>query len=1101
MSMVKQCTTLYVISCLFLLTCKSDGSLSTGEGMLNQPLKQKQIEGLFEYIDASQSGLAFVNNMPDSMAAYIFKYEYAFNGGGVAIGDINNDQLPDVYFSGTFDRNRLYLNLGNMKFKDITDQTGVDGGAGLKTGVTMADVNADGLLDIYVCKSGHFPNPAYRANALYINKGNLQFSEEGAKYGLQDVSYSTQSYFADFDTDGDLDMFLVNHPLGWDKKHDLNASDDGYGNLKVIEDTTRVSVSDRLYINEGGKYFDRTKAYGVDNIAFGLGAVIYDANGDGYPDIYVANDYSAPDYLYINQNGKRFVNHANAAFRHIPNSSMGCDVFDANNDGYFDLFVNDMMPEKDERMKVTRSIVKNYDSHLLGRKLGYHDQFRFNTFQLSNGDGQYSDIALLTGTYATDWSWAVLGEDFDYNGYQDLFITNGYLKDIFHQDYLKYEMDSLVKNTPANQVTKAWSQLTKPVKLTNYFYANNGGLSFDNVSTVWASDKPSFSNGAAYSDLDNDGDLDLVVNNINDAAFLMRNTVMEKNKPNYVSITLKGDQANAHGIGSEITVFFTDGSLQKKLCQPGRGFYSCVDSRVHFGFANDKSIDHITVKWPDRSLKKYTVAKTGPIQLVKNEGQATPEDPKPALVVTTSGFPFTHKENEYIDFKREPLLHFENSSEGPCMASADVNGDGSAEIYVGGAHNQAAGLFTLQGDSWKAMPVADFENDKVYEDTGAAFADFDKDGDQDLMVVSGGYQFEAGNRNYQVRYYLNQGKGDFKREVKNFPNVLTNASSITTGDWDSDGDLDVFVGGGAWPGQYPKGDKSFYLQNNKESFSIATCPAELNEAITKAAVSADLDGDQKPELITAGEYQPIRIFKWNGQWQLSQTIDKSEGLWQCLYVADADQDKVPEIYAGNLGLNSFLVANEKNPMRIYGGDFDGNDEWDAIHCLNREGKDYPIHHLEELQTHMTSLRKKYLRYKQFANQTPQDIFGDKLKKGKIFNAYQMASMVFYKEGNRYKGLALPTEAQVSMTKAFTILTIGGQNYIAGIGNFYDTDFEYARYDAGKGYLLSADKNHSYKVATVPGFTAYGNLRSLATPDAHTLVVCGSDEVCRVMRWR
>ena len=394
----------FVFIGLLILSCKSGSSDQSGEGMLNLPLKQKQVEGLFEYVDASQSGLAFVNNMPDSLAAYIFKYEYAFNGGGVAIGDINNDQLPDIYFSGTFDRNRLYLNLGNMKFKDITDQAKVDGGAGLKTGVTMVDVNADGLLDIYVCKSGHFPNPAYRANALYINKGNLQFSEEGAKYGLQDVSYSTQSYFADFDTDGDLDMFLVNHPLGWDKKHNLDASDDGYGNLKAIEDTTRLNVSDRLYINENGHYFDRTVAYGVDNIAFGLAASIYDANGDGYPDIYVANDYSAPDYLYLNQGGKRFINQADQAFRHIPGNSMGCDIFDANNDGEFDLFVNAMMPEIDAHMKVTRSIMKNYDSHMLGRKLGYHDQFRMNCLQLNNGDGQYSDIALLTGTYATDWS-------------------------------------------------------------------------------------------------------------------------------------------------------------------------------------------------------------------------------------------------------------------------------------------------------------------------------------------------------------------------------------------------------------------------------------------------------------------------------------------------------------------------------------------------------------------------------------------------------------------------------------------------------------------------------------------------------------------------
>lgn len=1099
---IKHCGKVSLFLSIAIVSCNSGDIASAGEGTLNRPLKQKQTEGLFEFLDAGQSGLNFVNNMPDSLAAYIFKYEYAFNGGGVAIGDINNDRLPDVYFSGTFDRNRLYLNLGNMRFQDITDKAGVDGGAGLKTGVTMADVNDDGLLDIYVCKSGHFPNPAYRANALYINKGNLQFQEEGALYGLQDVSYSTQSYFADFDTDGDLDMFLVNHPLGWTKKHDLNASDDGYGNLKVIEDTMRMNVSDRLYINEGGRFTDRTRAYGVDNIAFGLGASIYDANGDGYPDIYVANDYSAPDYLYINQGGKRFVNQANKAFRHIPNNSMGCDVLDANNDGNFDLFVNDMMPEKDERMKVTRSIVKNYDSHLLGRKLGYHDQFRFNTFQLNNGDGNYSDIALITGTYATDWSWAVLGEDFDFNGFQDLFITNGYLKDIFHQDYLKYEMDSLIKNTPANQVMRAWSQLTKPVKLTNYFYANNGNLSFDNVSKIWTSDRPSFSNGAAYGDLDNDGDLDLVVNNINEPAFLMKNTIIEKSKPNFIGITLKGDGGNSHGIGSEVTVYFNDGSLQKKLIQPGRGFYSCVDTRIHFGFSNQKSINYITVKWPDRTIKRYNITKTGFITLAKNEGQHVTENKKQETLITVENFPFVHKENEYIDFKREPLLHFENSSEGPCMASADINGDGSLEMYIGGAHNQPGTLYADQGGKWVALKNTDFEKDAVYEDTGAAFADYDQDGDQDLIVASGGYQFEAGDRNYQVRYYVNQGKGDFKRSLKNFPNLITNASSICTGDWDKDGDMDVFIGGGALPGKYPLGDISYYLQNNKGLFSANTpAPSELKEAITKAVICEDIDGDQKPELITAGEYQPIRIFKWNGSWKLHHTIEKSEGLWQCLYVADTDKDAIPEIYAGNLGLNSFLTADKDNALRIYGGDFDENEEWDAIHCLNREGKEYTIHHLEELQTHMTSLRRKYLRYKQFINQTPQDIFGSKINKARIFNAYELASMVYYKEGNSYRGVALPTEAQLSMTRAITSINIQGKTYIAGIGNFYDTDFEYARYDAGKGFLLLPEKNHQFTVANQPGFAAYGNLRSLVKPDNNSLILCGSDEPCKVLKWK
>jgi enediyne biosynthesis protein E4 len=1084
---------------LIFISCSGDKTNSTGKGMNNKPLSQEQIRGLFEYVDAKASGLDYINEMADSMAIYIFKYEYAFNGGGVAIGDINNDGLSDVYFSGTFSSNKLYLNLGNLKFKDITKETGVDGGAGIKTGVTMVDINDDGLLDIYVCKSGTFPDPAYRANALYVNKGNLKFSEEGAAYGLQDVSYSTQAYFADFDVDGDLDMYLVNHPLGWDKKHSLEASLGSNGQLQAIRDTSRYNVSDRLYINNGGRYVDKTFAYKVDNVAFGLGAVIFDANDDGYPDIYVANDYSAPDFMYINQQGKYFTDESLKYFDNIPNSSMGADAFDANNDGLLDIFINDMMPEDDYRMKVNKGLIKNYDAHLVGKKLSYHDQFRYNAFQINNGDKHFSNQAFMTGTSNTDWSWSILSEDFDHNGHSDIFITNGYLKDIFNMDYTKYTLDSLMKKVPKQDFTKAWNKVIKPVKLTNYFYANNGKMSFDKVSDVWADGRSSFSNGAAYADLDNDGDLDIVVNNINEEAFLMKNTISEKKKTNHVSIRLKGGKGNQFGVGSEITVKYNDGTVNKRLFQPTRGFYSSVDYRINFGFPLDKNITEVIVKWPDRNTESYNNFSSNKIILQKGGGKKITTE-KPINAFAEKKFPYKHAENEYIDFKREPLLQMKNSVEGPCIAIEDLNGDSKEEVYFGGANGQAGTLYTEQNGQWVILPNVDFELDKVYEDTDAAFGDIDKDGDNDLIVVSGGYQKPQGDVQYQVRYYANDGKGKFTRDKKSIPDIRTNAASLVLADWDSDGDEDVFVGGGVLPSNYPNADQSIYLENNKGVLTNNSkkLPSSVNEGIIKDAVFADLNNDKKLELITAGDYQPIRIYNFEkGSFVLNETIEKSEGLWQSLFVTDIDEDGQQEIIGGNLGQNSFMVADAENPACIYSGDFDGNGENDAIHCINREGKNYPVHSMDDILLHMTSLRKKFLRYHQYANKTPEEIFGDKIKNAKIFKAYTFESSLFKASKNGFVRTALPKETQVSMVRKIGITEVKDQKYLCGVGNFYDTNFTYGKYDASKGFLLKIGKDAKLESIQNSGFSAYGNVRALAILKDNRIITCGNNEAAKI----
>ncbi len=1091
-----------ILSCaLIFFSCKKDGNISTGKSINNRPLSHEQVKGLFEYVDASASGLNYVNEMPDSMAIYIFKYEYAFNGGGVAIGDINNDGLSDVYFSGTFSPNKLYLNLGNLKFKDVTNEAGVTGGAGVKTGVTMVDINDDGLLDIYVCKSGTFPD-AYRANVLYINQGNNKFKEQGYEYGLQDISYSTQAYFADFDIDGDLDMYLVNHPLGWDKKHSLQATQDANGQLQAIKDTSRYNVSDRLYINNNGRFVDRTKQYKVDNVAFGLSAMIFDANDDGYPDIYVGNDYSAPDYLYINQKGKYFTEEAGKYFENIPNSAMGSDAFDANNDGKLDLFVNDMMPEDNHGMKMNKGLVKNYDSHLQSKKLKFHDQFRYNNFQVHDGQNHFSNNAFITGTSNTDWSWSVLSEDFDHNGYNDLFITNGYLKDIFNMDYTKYQLDSLMKNTTKQNFAKEWNKFVKPMKLTNYFYSNNGNMQMDKVSNVWADGRTSFSNGAAYGDLDNDGDLDLVVNNINDAAFLMKNTISEKKKTNFITVKLVGNKGNKFAVGSEITAIYNDNTTTTRLFQPTRGFYSSVDYRLSFGYPLDKKITQLIVKWPNGNRESFTNISSGKVTLEQGKGSKY-ISPKEETVFTETTLPFHHIENEYIDFKREPLLQMKNSVDGPCISKADVNGDGLEDIYIGGASGQA-GVILSQGKTWTTLANPDFELDKSYEDVEAAFADIDNDGDKDLIVVSGGYQWPQGDDHYQVRQYTNDGKGRFTRNKISFPDVRTNGAALAMADFDGDNDQDIFVGGGALPGKYPNADKSFYLENNKGIYTDKSKNLDItiNEGIIKSAVCNDLNNDKKMSLITAGDYQPIRIFTFEkGSFILKESINNSNGLWQSLLVEDLDNDGQKEIIAGNLGLNSYLVADDENPAIIYSGDFDGNGEHDAINCINREGKYYPIHSMDELLLHITSLRKKFLRYNQYADKSPQEIFGDKLDKAKIFKANTFESSIFKHTKNGYERKPLPRSAQLSMVNALSMIDIKGQKYLCGAGNFYDTNFTYGKYDASNGFILKASKDQSFEPLKNSGFNAQGNVRAMTVLQDNSIVICGNNEDVKMFKIR
>ena len=901
------------------------------------------LKGLFEIIPPTESGVDFVNVYNDTLMYNIFAYEYSYNGSGVAVGDINNDGLPDLYFGSSLGNNKLYLNLGNFKFKDITATANVSGGGGIKTGVSMVDINDDGLLDIYVCKAGNITDLEPRRNRLYINNGDLTFTERSAEYGLDDPSYSTQAHFGDIDGDGDLDLYLINHPINWTKQNKMNLNYDEQGEMYVVRDTTRMHISDRLYINEGGKFVDRTKKYGVDNIAFGLGAIIADFNDDGKMDIYVSNDYVEPDYLYINK-GDRFEDEADKYFKNMSTTSMGVDIFDANNDGKFDLFVNDMMPEHIERIKQNRSFV-NYDGHLIGRKFDYKDQFRYNSFQIKNDLGKFSNIAYLTGTSATDWSWAPLGEDYDFNGHTDLFITNGFLKELNGMDYSMFQLDSIKKSTPLERFPMEWKKLVREIKEKNYWYSNQGDLKFVNVSNHWDPSPSGFSNGAAYADLDNDGTLDMIINNINAPASILKNTLKSKKKVKSKTVQLKQSGKNLFAIGAKVAVQKSDGTEHWKYLHPARGYMSSTDYRLTFGCAENIKMQTFVVHWPDGTQEQYGVDNTEKTQvLVKGQGsKITPKAP-PTALLDRMQLPWQHVENEYIDFKREPLLHTKNSAEGPAVAVGDFDGDGLEDIYFGGAKSQPSEVLFQQANGiWNKKPQPDFIRDMSYEDVAAAPVDIDSDGDIDLVAVSGGYEADPQSEAYLLRCYLNDGKGVFTRDT-NFPDIRLNGASILTTDINNDGRIDLVIGGGAKLNFYPNCEGTRILINSAAGFIDESSKwfEDNRIGIVKDIKEVRLNG--KKHLLAALEFGPMKLYRVEKSKLVEVTEDfglgKSHGFWQSLYPIIDQSGDLTAFVAGNLGKNTFFKITEDKPLCIYSNDFDENGEHDAILCAYFGEKSY-----------------------------------------------------------------------------------------------------------------------------------------------------------------
>lgn len=1030
-----------------------------------------------------------------------------YTGAGVAVGDINNDGLVDIYFSGNMVSGRLYLNKGNLKFEDISEQAGILNDR-WGTGATMVDINQDGYLDIYICVSGSAKEEE-RANMLYVNNGDMTFTEKASEYGLADTRQSMQAAFFDYDKDGDLDMYLLVNPAAYEQQ--VNSSHPRKINGEAIS-------NDRLYRNESnGKFTDATLEAGILVEGYGLGVGISDINNDTWPDVYVSNDFIGNDILYINQGDGTFKDKIAAYIDHTSYAGMGNDIADINNDGKPDIFVLDMSPEDNGRKKLIISSM-GYDRFETMLQAGYQPQYTRNTLQLNQGEGKFSEIGFMAGISSTDWSWSVLAADYDNDGRKDIYITNGFLRDLGNLDYIHYQ--NIYNNPLGDMDTKIKQKLQSiqnlpSAKLANYMYRNTGNIGFENVSKNWGFKDLSCSNGAAYADLDNDGDLDLLVNNMNQTAFVYENKSNTKEN-NYLKIRLKGKKGNINGLGSKIKVG-TDKNHQFYEHFLSRGYESSVDPTIHFGLGKHQMANRVEIWWPDGSYQIMQDVTSNQL-LVIDQCMAASEEPQKEIEKPEQWFnditdslqvTFTHSEDQFIDFKLQPILPHMHSRNGPGVAVADVNQDGLEDFYVGGAAGQFGALYLQNKVGFTPM---NWSFDKNREDMGALFFDADNNGSLDLYVVSGGVLESTDHGVYQDRLYLNDGKGNFSQSNA-LPNILASGSTVIATDFDKDGDLDLFVGGRVNPGNYPMPSKSYLLENLSNENPTELKFRDVGDTISgfekltmvSSALWTDFDNDGWTDLIVCGEFMPILFFK-NQNGTLAEMTEKTglkntEGWWNSIAGGDFDNDGDIDYILGNLGLNNKFKASGKEPLTIHAKDYDKDGRIDPVMSYYVNGKNHIAHSRDELIAQINAMRGRFKTYQSYAESSfEQSFLLEELQDAYIVKSHNFESSYLENKGDGTFGLRpLPQISQMAPVEGILVEDIDKDGYLDAIltGNSYSSEVSIGRYDALKGIILKGNGNGNFSVVPLEKSRLLNNfdgsgLGLLRNPAGNSLIIVANN---------